>query len=60
MGQAPPYDSAAYTHPRKPDSVTHENPFTAALRLAAFAAVTFAAVSIAWFAAKSRIETQSP
>ena len=26
MGQAPPYDSAAYTHPRKPDPVTHENP----------------------------------
>ena len=35
-----------------------KTPFTAALRLAAFAAVTFAAVSIAWFAAKSRIETQ--
>ncbi|WP_314259135.1 RnfABCDGE type electron transport complex subunit G [Cardiobacterium hominis] len=35
-----------------------KTPLTAALRLAAFAAVTFAAVSIAWFAAKSRIETQ--
>ena len=35
-----------------------KTPLTAALRLAAYAAVTFAAVSIAWFAAKSRIETQ--
>ena len=35
-----------------------KTPFTAALRLASYAAVTFAAVSIAWFAAKSRIETQ--
>ena len=35
-----------------------KTPFTAALRLATFAAVTFAAVSIVWFAAKSRIETQ--
>jgi len=35
-----------------------KTPLTAALRLAAFAAVTFAAVSIAWFAAKSRIAVQ--
>ena len=35
-----------------------KTPLTASLRLATFAAVTFAAVSIAWFAAKSRIETQ--
>ena len=37
-----------------------KTPLTASLRLAAYAAVTFAAGSIAWFAAKSRIETQSP
>ena len=35
-----------------------KTPFTAALRLAAFAAVTFIGVSIAWFAAKNRIEAQ--
>lgn len=35
-----------------------KTPLTAALRLAAYAAVTFAAVTFAWFAAKSRIETQ--
>ena len=35
-----------------------KTPFTAALRLAAFAAVTFIGVSIAWFAAKKRIEAQ--
>ena len=35
-----------------------KTPLTAALRLASYAAVTFAAVSIAWFAAKDRIAVQ--
>ena len=35
-----------------------KTPLTAALRLATFAAVTFAAVSIAWFSAKNRIAVQ--
>ena len=35
-----------------------KTPLTAALRLASYAAVTFAAVSIAWFAAKDRIAIQ--